>query len=141
MLRAPRDDDGSRWSTRRALTRKQICEAANDLFVRTGFPATTMEQIARAADIRRSTLYTHFADKEQILAAIGADYVIDVCDMIRRLPGPVPDSAAIEAWVNDFAEFVAVTSAPAELIMAVGRQADVPAEGATFGATMMRCFA
>ena len=141
MLRAPREDDASRWATRRAATRKQICEAANDLFVRESFLATTMDQIARAADIRRSTLYTHFADKDQILAAIGEDYVIDVCDMIRRLAGPVTSRGAIEEWVGAFDDFVTVRSAPAELIMAVGRQAQVPAAGAAFGATMMRCFA
>lgn len=122
-------------------TRQQICAAANDLFVRSSYGAATMEEIARAAGIRRSTLYTHFADKEQILSAIGEDYVIDVCAVIRRLQGPVPSAAAVAAWVDEFADFVSRRPGPAELVTAVGRQVHTPQASRDFGAAMIRCFA
>ncbi|RVT90280.1 TetR/AcrR family transcriptional regulator [Sphingomonas crocodyli] len=140
LLRAPRRGE-DRGAARRAMTREQICKAANRLFATVGYAAATMDQIANAAEIRRSTLYTHFADKEQILEAIGENYVIDVCDVIRRLPGPAPSDTEIGAWVADFADFVTSEPAPAELIMAVGMQPGTPQATARFGATMMRCFA
>ena len=75
---------------RRAATRARICEAANQLFFERGFPLVTMEQIAAAADIQRSTLYLHFREKDEILAAIAEDYTAKVRAVVAQLPGPVP---------------------------------------------------
>ena len=56
--------------TKRAATHARICDAANTLFFDRGFSSVTMEEIAQAAGIRRSTLYLYFRDKDEILAAI-----------------------------------------------------------------------
>jgi AcrR family transcriptional regulator len=139
-LRAPRQVS-DRGVDKRGRTRLKICAAANELFVAAGFGAVTMEQIAGVAGIRRSTLYTHFADKESILAAIAKDYVEEVCTVIRLLPGPVPDAATITAWLEAFVTFVEARPGPAELMMALGRHADVPQLGRDFGAAMLSCYA
>ena len=55
---------------KKAKTRALICDTARELFFAHGFEATTMEQIASSAGTRRSTLYTHFRDKNQILTEI-----------------------------------------------------------------------
>lgn len=44
-----------------------IADAALDLFERQGYEATTMEQIAAAADIGTSTLYRYFPTKDSTL--------------------------------------------------------------------------
>ncbi len=54
-------------------TRGAILDAALDLFADAGFAATSMRQLAKAVDVRESTLYHHFPSKEAILAALVAD--------------------------------------------------------------------
>ncbi|MFN8665380.1 MAG: TetR/AcrR family transcriptional regulator [Thermomicrobiales bacterium] len=51
-------------------TRERILDAAADLVLRTGFAATTMEQIAERAGVRPPTIYRHFASKEELLIAL-----------------------------------------------------------------------
>ena len=60
--------------TRRKATRERICSAAREIFLTQGYAAATVEQIALAAGVGRSTLYTHFGDKGDLLAAIADDY-------------------------------------------------------------------
>lgn len=55
-------------------TKKRILEKALELFASAGFEATTMEQIADAVGIRKSSLYSHFAGKQEILAAIVSQF-------------------------------------------------------------------
>lgn len=48
-------------------TKQEILEAALDLFSAQGFEATSMQQIAEAVGIRKPSLYSHFAGKQEIL--------------------------------------------------------------------------
>lgn len=57
-----------RRERRRASTLDQIARTAAALFDAQGFEATTMEQIAAAADVAKGTLYNHFPAKEAVLA-------------------------------------------------------------------------
>jgi TetR/AcrR family transcriptional regulator, mexJK operon transcriptional repressor len=47
----------------------QIMLAAKDLFTRQGFGATSMDAIARTANVSKATLYAHFSGKEELFAA------------------------------------------------------------------------
>lgn len=58
----------SRLERRKEETKKKIVAAALDLFRSQGFDATTMEQIAREADVAKGTLYNYFPVKEAILS-------------------------------------------------------------------------
>jgi AcrR family transcriptional regulator len=51
-------------------TRREILDAAMDLFSESGFFATSMRQIARAVGVRESALYHHFPSKEAIFEQI-----------------------------------------------------------------------
>nr|MDT0665478.1 helix-turn-helix domain-containing protein [Micromonospora sp. DSM 115978] len=48
-------------------TRVKVLRAAIELFAERGFEATTMRNLAEAADVRAPALYNHFASKEAIL--------------------------------------------------------------------------
>lgn len=111
---------------RKAFVRSHICEAARDLFYRQGYTATTFEQIAKAAGTRRTTLYSHFADKAEILEVIGRDYYAGLDRIIETLPGPVPDRAAIDAWIDDLVAFVVRERIPATLLIGLGVGHDTP---------------
>ncbi|WP_298739259.1 TetR/AcrR family transcriptional regulator, partial [uncultured Treponema sp.] len=51
-------------------TKQVILAAALDLFSVQGFEATSMQQIAEAVGIRKPSLYSHFAGKQEILDAL-----------------------------------------------------------------------
>lgn len=54
-------------------TRDAILAAAKQLFVARGFAATTMEEIAQAAEVGVGTLYNYFGAKGALLLAWGQD--------------------------------------------------------------------
>jgi AcrR family transcriptional regulator len=111
---------------RKAFVRSHICDAARDLFFRQGYTATTFEQIALAAGTRRTTLYSHFADKAEILDAIGRDYHRRLCVLVDELPGPVPTRAEIDRWIGKLVGFVLKERTPATLLIGLGVAHDAP---------------
>ena len=54
----------------RGNTKQEILEASLDLFSVQGFEATSISQIANAVGIRKSSLYSHFENKQAILDAL-----------------------------------------------------------------------
>ena len=118
---------------RRAATHARIREAANALFFEQGFAATSMEEIAQAVGIRRSTLYLHFRDKDEVLAAIAEDHTAKLRTVVARLPGPEPSREEIAAWVDVMAEFVMRERAATELLVSLSHLAKAPAAAKAFG--------
>jgi AcrR family transcriptional regulator len=55
--------------------RDQIVRTAADLFRERGFPATTLDDIARPLGMSKASLYTYFRAKEEILAAISQETI------------------------------------------------------------------
>ncbi len=126
---------------KRATTRARICEAAADLFFDRGFAAVTMEEIAVAVGIRRSTLYLHFRDKDEILSAIAEDFTAKLRDVIARLPSPNPTRDEIATWVDEMAAFVAGEPAATELLVSLSHLPKAPAAALAFGGTLQRLMA
>ncbi|WP_330291200.1 TetR/AcrR family transcriptional regulator [Streptomyces sp. NBC_00576] len=60
-----------RQERRRRKLHDQLYETAVDLFVAQGFEATSMEQIAEAADVARATVFNHFSQKVGFLEEWG----------------------------------------------------------------------
>jgi AcrR family transcriptional regulator len=54
---------------KRQQTRDRITEAAMALFLAHGFEATTLDDIAKAADISRRSFFHYFASKEDVVVA------------------------------------------------------------------------
>jgi AcrR family transcriptional regulator len=53
--------------TKKRRTRGAIAQAAADLFRERGFAAVTIDDVARAADVSRQTVFNYFPTKEQML--------------------------------------------------------------------------
>jgi AcrR family transcriptional regulator len=51
-------------------TYEKILAAAKQLFVKQGYTATSMRQIAEKANIGKATIYHHFPDKEAVVMAL-----------------------------------------------------------------------
>ena len=126
---------------RKDFTRAHICAAAKEVFFVRGFTAPTMEQIAQAAGIQRSTLYTHFRDKEEILSAITAEYTLGLRYVVARLPGPTPSQDEIASWIGAFAEFAREQRAPTELLVTASSMAHMPEPLKRFGTDFLELLA
>ena len=50
--------------------RKQIVQAAIRVFLEHGYAATTLQKVAEEAHVIRATIYSHFADKNELFKAI-----------------------------------------------------------------------
>lgn len=107
--------DNSRRRAQMGMTRQRVIDAAKALFIERGYPATTIESIAEAADTPLPTLYRLFRSKRAILSAVldvsfgGDDEPIAFADrpaVRAALAEPDPDSLidAFARIVTDVAE-------------------------------------
>ncbi|KCZ54547.1 TetR/AcrR family transcriptional regulator [Hyphomonas chukchiensis] len=69
-----------RRTARRKLTREKIIRAAARLFNEAGYAATTMQNIADAADVHVTTLFMHFNSK----ADLATEFGIAATDELRK---------------------------------------------------------
>lgn len=88
-------------------TRAAILRVALELFTAQGYEATSMRQIAEALNIRKPSLYYHFAGKEEIVRSLvdqRGDEVERLLDWIgTQPPGADLVRAAVLRWIGTFA--------------------------------------
>ncbi len=64
------DDKLSRRERKKRETRRRLMESALRLFQEQGYDATTVEQIAAAADVAKGTFFNYFQTKEAIIPSL-----------------------------------------------------------------------
>jgi AcrR family transcriptional regulator len=74
----------------KARTRQRLLDEADRLFRERGYAATSLEQIAEAADVTKGAIYGHFSSKEDLLlsaieAAPAADFGAELNDRSRPM--------------------------------------------------------
>jgi AcrR family transcriptional regulator len=79
---------------KKARTRDAIIDAALELFERNGFDATTVEDIAAAADVSPRTFFRYFDTKLDVVMARNVDDGGDIEDLLAALPA---DAGPLEA--------------------------------------------
>ena len=72
-----------------AATRAALIEAGLAAFLENGFAGTSINDVARRADLAKGTAYLHFADKNALFAEVLRNFVSDVAGG-RRLGRPRP---------------------------------------------------
>ncbi|WP_082651662.1 TetR/AcrR family transcriptional regulator [Gorillibacterium timonense] len=74
------EDGCTREGTRIATVdrRQQILDAAARSFSIYGYKATTMDQVAKDAKVGKGTIYTFFADKEELFRAILNEFIMQM---------------------------------------------------------------
>src|SRR5579864_879732 len=83
--------------TRTARKRRAILDAATTLFLRDGYLATSMDQIAAAASVSKQTVYKQFADKQSLFREIVTGTVAQVADPVAEQVASLRDSRDLEA--------------------------------------------
>lgn len=84
------------------VRRDELMDAAEALFLKKGFAATSVSEIVEEADVAKGTFYLYFKTKDDILAALRSRFVDGFCAKIdvamavdhRRWP------KRIDAWVK-----------------------------------------
>ena len=80
---SPRLLDDGRRSRKKQQTRDRLVDAADALFARDGYEATTTADVAEAADVAQRTLFRHFPSKEALLYADMEDARLELRDALR----------------------------------------------------------
>jgi len=95
--------------TRSRQTRDQILAAASDLFSRQGYEQTSIDQIATAAKVAKSSVFAHFGDKTNLLAALGLTEIEQLAEAGRKGVGIDPETpldtqlvALLSPWLTYF---------------------------------------
>jgi AcrR family transcriptional regulator len=84
---------------KRARTRAALIEAALDLFERQGYDATTIDEIAAAADVSPRTFFRYFATKEEV--ALGDDTGQALLGLLAARPADEPLLESVRHVVRD----------------------------------------
>ena len=123
---------------RRADARRnydKVVAAAREAFA-DGGTSTSLEEIARRAEVGIGTLYRNFPSRQALLEAVYVDEVEDLCRTAGDL-AELPPWEALVAWLHRFVAYMATKQALAgELMNYVDRDADVfrSCRGALYGA-------
>src|SRR5689334_9498077 len=75
-------------------TRREILAAARGIFGRSGYEATSVGAIAKAAGVTTGALYHHFADKPALFAAVAEEVEAELVLAVVKANGPAIDSWA-----------------------------------------------
>ena len=86
---------------KKLATRSAIHDAGMRLFAENGFAATTVEEIAEAADVSRATVFTYFSNKEDIVLGDAPLAVEALANLLREREPGESTIAATRAWLGD----------------------------------------
>lgn len=103
-IRQPADALGPR--AQRTIAR--IVEATRDVFLTRGYSGTTIDEIARIADVSRASFYTYFPSKREVLLAVGANSSTEGDARIERLANEGTAFDGLRSWVADYFDFLDV---------------------------------
>lgn len=94
--------------TRALRTREHLLNTARQTFLRQGYDATSIESIAEAAGVSRSSVYTYFSSKSELLLEMGSSGVATSFAILAAL-GDLPadwDLDDISGWVQRYFDFL-----------------------------------
>jgi AcrR family transcriptional regulator len=96
-------------------TRRQLAEAAAELFYEKGYAATTVDEIVAAVDVSPRTFFRYFPTKEDLVVALGETSLDQFLDALRNRP--VEESlqvavteATAESWAAEWVDTTKVRS-------------------------------
>jgi AcrR family transcriptional regulator len=103
---------------------EKLIAAARDSFAADGV-STSLEEIARRAEVGIGTLYRHFPSRQDLLEAVYVDELEALCRSAADL-GELPPWEALVGWLHQFVAYLATKQALAqELLNYVDRDAEV----------------
>src|SRR5882672_8694751 len=86
--------------------RGRILEVAREAFARHG-ASTSLDDIAKQADVGAGTLYRHFPTRDALLEAVYRTEVEKLAAAERKFAQTMPPIAALRAWMLLFVDYIA----------------------------------
>jgi len=99
-IRQPADGHGPR--AQRTIAR--IIDATREVFMTRGYAGTTIDEIARVADVSRASFYTYFPSKREVLLAVGATAAAEAQALIDSFAEHAGSRAGLREWCRQFME-------------------------------------
>jgi AcrR family transcriptional regulator len=97
-----------RREARKTALREKIYETARELFLTHGFEATTITQIAEAADIAPATFFNHFTNKSAVLHEMTGEIAEHLQALVdEQLERPVRAQERIRGFTDAVANDIA----------------------------------
>jgi AcrR family transcriptional regulator len=81
---------------KKLATREALHEAAVRLFVQNGYAATSVDEIAAAANVSRSTFFRYFGSKEAVVFAVPDDFGERYLELVMARPAEEGPLRAVE---------------------------------------------
>ncbi|MET4782899.1 TetR/AcrR family transcriptional regulator [Glaciihabitans sp. UYNi722] len=89
---------------RSVLKRQAILDAAEDVFLRSGYLGTNMDELAALSGVSKQTVYKHFGSKEALFVELVMSMTNIASDTVHHeIPDPA-DDAELTAYLVDYAE-------------------------------------
>jgi AcrR family transcriptional regulator len=86
--------------------RDRILEVAKEAFTKSGAD-TSLDDIAKQAEVGAGTLYRHFPTRDALLEAVYRAEVEKLAAAERELSGKLPPVEALRAWMLMFVDYIA----------------------------------
>jgi len=80
-----------------------IREAAAALFLEKGYQGTSMDEIAAAAQVSKQTIYTHFANKEELFADLVLGNAERVEEFVKAMARTLDEAPDLESGIRRLA--------------------------------------
>lgn len=97
-----------RRERRKLEVRERILATARELFAKQGFEATTVDEIARAADVVPATFFNHFQSKQALLGLMAGEVFETLHGMTaQHLEGPGSSVDKLRRFVASTTESIA----------------------------------
>lgn len=108
----------------RQQTRKQIIDAAFELFANEGYSKTSIAAVAKKAGISKGLIYHYFESKEAILEAI-FDQLVALGDEMMSFPEEFGPAEKIKQTLEQTFEFIEKETGMGRLMVSLALQPDV----------------
>ncbi len=106
---AVKRNPGTRRAQQARATRRRIIDGARELFLRDGYAATTLDQIAAHEGVAVQTVYFHFGNKRTVLKeiidvlSVGDDEPVPMLDRdwVRQVRDEPDGRDALKIWLRN----------------------------------------
>ena len=92
----PAELDGSQRSARK---HRAILDAATEVFLRSGYLGTNMDEIAALSEVSKQTVYKHFTSKEALFVEIVTSMTDEAGDTVRSEIAELDDGGDVADYL------------------------------------------
>ena len=102
-LASGQEAGGIEEANRSQRKRRAILEAATEVFLKSGYLGTNMDEIAALSEVSKQTVYKHFTSKEALFIEIVTSMTDTAGDVVRDEVAELDEGGDVAAYLSDYA--------------------------------------